>query len=369
MDRRQAVQGLAGILLFQQAPYLRAQTILVVGQSAPLSGANAEFGRAIYAGARAWFMQYNRRTGFQVQHSVLDDANDTTKSLANTKELLARGAGVLFGYASATLSLPALPLARDTKTLFFAPFTGASVIHDNFDPLVFTARASYKDEAEKFVDALKMFGANRIAVVHYSDRVGNENRDVVANTITQRQMTSTSIAIERNKQVPDDVILRLTSEKPEGILFTTLAAPTANIVTRAREKGLPRSTHLVTLSFVGPSQLHRLLAEESRGLVVSHVVPPPQSKLDIAQEHVAAMRDAGTEAGSPPSFASLEAYIAAKALTTAIDIAKSTRGVAVAAALENMNANFGGYRLKYSKTSRNGSRYVDYTVLGREVAA
>jgi ABC-type branched-subunit amino acid transport system substrate-binding protein len=77
-------------------------------------------------------------------------------------------------------------------------------------------------------------------------------------------------------------------------------------------------------------------------------------------EHGNAMR----AAGETPSFASLEAYIAAKALTTAIDRARSTRPAAIAAALETLDMDLGGYRLKYSRANRNGSNFVDYAILG-----
>jgi ABC-type branched-subunit amino acid transport system substrate-binding protein len=364
--RRRTLKGIAGVLLLQQAPFIRAQQRLQIGQSAPLSGQNAEFGKAIVAGARAWFARFNARNlGITIDHQVLDDGNDAARAGANAQALLARGASALFGYASATLSLPALPHARQVGAPFFAPFTGASVIHSGQDPLVFTARASYMQEAEKFTEVLGGFGASRVAVVHFADRVGNENRDVVVEAIKKYQLKPGPIvAIERNQPVSEEAVKQIVAARPDAVLFTVLASPTAHIVSRAKALGLSRGTFLVTLSFVGPSQLAKLLGDEARGIVVSHVVPKPWASLEIAREHGQAIRALG--AGDEPSFASLESYIAAKALSTAIERAKGTRPDVLLAAIEALNLDFGGYRLRYAKNNRHGSNFVDYTIIGQD---
>jgi branched-chain amino acid transport system substrate-binding protein len=365
-SRRAALKGLAAILALQQAPALHAQQRLLVGQSAPLSGPNADFGRAIVAGARAAILRHNARgTGFNVDLMAIDDANDAARSAANSEALIGQGASALFGYASATLSLPALPVVRRTGVPLFAPFTGAATIHNLQDPLVFTARASYAQEAEKFMEALDVFGVKTVAVVHFADRIGQENRDVVVEAIKRSgRHAGPFVAIERNQPVPPDAAAALAQAKPDGVLFTVLAAPTAQLVRQARASGLKPLTFLMALSFVGPSQLVGLLGDEARGIAVSHVVPRPWESLEVAQEHALALRALPTP--EAPSFASLESYIAAKALTTVLERTRSARPEALVAGLEQLSANFGGYRLRYGKGQRNGSSFVAYTILGKE---
>jgi branched-chain amino acid transport system substrate-binding protein len=364
--RRATLKGLAAALAAYQAPWVMAQQRVLVGQSAPLTGANAEFGKAIAAGAKAYFARYNARgRGLQIEHRVLDDGNDAARSAANTQTLLAQGASTLFGYASATLSLPALPLARQSGVPFFAPFTGAAAIHNLQDPLVFTARASYAQEVEKFMDAVQPFGIKSMAVVHYADRVGHENRDVVVAALQRHGLRADPIvAIERNKLVTADVAQSLADQRPEAVLFTVLAAPMAQLVQQLRSAGHKQLSFMIALSFVGPSQIVRLLGEQSRGVVVSHVVPRPWDHTEIAQEHAQAMRALPTP--ELPSFASLESYIAAKTLSQAFDRSRSTKPDALVAALESTDADLGGYRLRYGKNLRNGSSYVAYTIIGRE---
>jgi len=74
---------------------------------------------------------------------------------------------VLFGYASATLSAPALPLAEKHGIPLFAPFTGADAIHER-SRLVYTVRASYRDEMRAIVSMWGGVGLTRFAIVHHT---------------------------------------------------------------------------------------------------------------------------------------------------------------------------------------------------------
>ncbi|MBI3715194.1 MAG: ABC transporter substrate-binding protein, partial [Betaproteobacteria bacterium] len=131
---------------------LSARAEIVIGQSAPLTGGNAELGNDIRNGALAYFKKVNDAGGVRGQKIklvTLDDKNDTKLSAENTKKLLeGEEAVALFGYASATLSIPAMPAVAAAKVPFFAPFTGADAIRKQ-NEYVFTVRATYADEIDK----------------------------------------------------------------------------------------------------------------------------------------------------------------------------------------------------------------------------
>ena len=109
-----------------------AQKPWVVGQSAPLTGSNAAFGRDIRDGAAAYFKSVNAKGGvggMPVELVTLDDKNDRKQAGVNTQQLLTtHDAVALFGFASATLSLDAMPQAEKAGVLFFAPFSGADPV-------------------------------------------------------------------------------------------------------------------------------------------------------------------------------------------------------------------------------------------------
>src|SRR5688572_10964021 len=81
----------------------QAQDKWVVGQSAPLTGGNAQFGKDIRDGALAYFAMLNARGGVQgrpVELITLDDKNDRKQAGANAKTLLQnQNLLALFGFA------------------------------------------------------------------------------------------------------------------------------------------------------------------------------------------------------------------------------------------------------------------------------
>ena len=81
-----------GILaVLASAPLTQAQDAWIVGQSAPLTGSNAAFGKDIRDGALAWFKSVNARGGVggkPIELVTLDDANDRKTAGANTQKLL-----------------------------------------------------------------------------------------------------------------------------------------------------------------------------------------------------------------------------------------------------------------------------------------
>ena len=124
---------------------------ILIGQSAPLTGINAELGNDIRNGALAYFRKVNEAGGVhgrKIELVSLDDDNKVPRAEANTKKLVEEdGVFALFGYASATLSRPALPFVEKHRVPFLAPFTGADplrVVHK----YVYNVRGSYADELE-----------------------------------------------------------------------------------------------------------------------------------------------------------------------------------------------------------------------------
>src|SRR4051812_25081903 len=109
--------GLASVLLLAAFPALAAE--IVIGQSAPLSGSNADLGNDIRNGALAYFKKINDAGGLpqgKIKLFPLDDKTQTKLSEKNTKKLVnEENVAALFGYGSSTLSIPAMPTVADKK--------------------------------------------------------------------------------------------------------------------------------------------------------------------------------------------------------------------------------------------------------------
>lgn len=361
--------GIAGILASGQAPLLLAQSRpFIIGQSIPLTGTNAEFGLDIKAGVDAFLATSAKRgNGLKFLYKVLDDKNNPAEAAANTKKLIAEGCGVLFGYASATIALPSIPLAEAARIPIYAPFTGARTIHRSTSPVVYTARASYDAEAAKFSTVLQTFGVKRATVIHYDDPVGLENRDTCVEQLKTANIGCSSVAIKRNAAVAAEVTAKILASEPDVVLFTTLSKPSAELIQELRPK-LKKYAYFVALSFVGSSQLQTLLGDDARGLVVSHVVPQPwKSSIELVKSYQDALRAAGSS--RQPSFAGLEAYLALKGLEIALVKSSGTSGPAVGQALSALRTSFEGVTLDFTKDKHHGGSYVDYTVIRSKSSA
>src|SRR5436190_11403246 len=271
-----------------QAPGVSASTI-VFGQSAPLSGANAELGNDIRNGALAYFRKVNEAGGVhgrRLELITLDDANQVPRSEANTKELVEqKHIFALFGYASATLSRPALPTAEKHGVPFLAPFTGADPMRV-FNRYVYNMRASYADELEKIVEHFVPLGVKRFSVVYYDDIVGRENFSAVERALKKRSLEPVSMAAFKDRANPDiDAgVAAVAKGLPDVVILTTLYKASADFVKLARNSGL--AAQVVSNSFPGASPLAKELGREGAGVIVATVVPPPTKRsLAIVHEY------------------------------------------------------------------------------------
>ena len=377
MDRssRRAVYLGATLFLLAAAGTAQPQgvtpTTVVIGQSVPLSGSNKELGEDIRNGALAYFKKVNDAGGLngrRIELVTLDDANDIKRSGENGRVLLEeRGVLALFGYASATLSRPALPFVQKNKAPFLAPFTGADPMRV-FNPYVYNMRASYADELEKIVDHYTRFGIKRFSIVHYEDVVGKENYAAVDRALKSRNLAVVSVAAFKDRAKPDietgvkDVI----KGDPEVIILTTLYKATSDFVKLARKSG--SLAQMVSNSFPGSTPLANELGKEGVGVVVAQVVPSPsRMTLPIVVEYRAAVEK--LLGRQEYSFTSLEAYISAKVTVEAMRRAGANLSrESLLRALDSMSSyDAGGYMMSFSPTNHNGSNYVDLTIIGRDL--
>ena len=345
-----------------------AQDAWVVGQSAPLSGSNAAMGRDIRDGALAYFKAVNARGGVAgrpIELVTLDDANDRKTAGTNTQKLLAeKRPAALFGYASATLSLDAMPQAEKAGVLFFAPLSGADPVR-KAPPNVFTMRASYGEEMEKILAFWTGLGMKKVVVVHYDDEVGKQNFAVVARYLSEQSGTPpAALSLKRNQAVEDSHIDELRAHKPDVIINTTLSGAAAEISKRLVKRGafVPMSS----LSFVGAQQYIEAAGEAAAGVSIAQVVPNPSSNIAVVRECAKALADSGVT--RPMNSTHLESCIAAKVLTEAMR--RSKKPGDPAALLASMAAlgpfDTGGFVVHYGASRRHGSSYVELGMVTRD---
>jgi ABC-type branched-subunit amino acid transport system substrate-binding protein len=355
--------GLLPMLLLAASPTFAAE--IVVGQSAPLTGANAELGQDIRNGALAYFKKVNDAGGLpqgKIRLVTLDDRNDTKLSKENTGKLVDdENAVALFGYASSTLSLPAMPTVADRKVPFFAPFTGADTIRQQ-NEYVYTVRATYADEIGKIVNFWGNLGNTHVTVLHYDDKVGKENFETVAQALKKFGAAPVSVAIKRNAPVTAGQVKEVVDSNPNVLLVTTLYAPAAQLVKQLKQSG--KAYMVTSLSFAGASQLAKALGPDAVGVSMAIDVPTPRSlTIPVVRE----CSDAWAAAGQKESMSvtALESCIAAKVLVEGMR--RSGKEVTRASLHRSLAAlgrfDAGGYVVHFKPNFHHGGSYVSIVLL------
>lgn len=344
---------------------VHAQDKIVVGQSAPLTGGNAQFGKDIRDGANAYFSSLNAKGGIggkMVELQSLDDKNDRKTAAANAKTLLEKNVVALFGFASATLSLDAIPQAEAKDVPFFAPFSGANPVRVN-NPVLFTVRASYGDEMEKILNFWTSLGLKRVTVVHYEDEVGKQNLEVVVKYLQKINLSPKALPLKRNAQITKTEVQALLAQQPELILHTVLSGAAAQLQKELVDMGriIPTSS----LSFIGADQFIVAAGPSSAGVSISQVVPNPNSQIPAVRECAKAMEAAGIKGMNSTQ---LEACFAAKTLAEGMRRAKKpVTSKSLLDALTNLGTyDLGGYKIAFNAGAQHGSKFVDLAMVTRD---
>jgi branched-chain amino acid transport system substrate-binding protein len=350
------------------APAAWSQDILI-GQSVPLSGSNADIGRDMRDGAVAIFNRVNASNqlgGRKIQLVTLDNANNRQRAAENSQQLVNQGALALFGYNSATNSVDALPLVAQNNMLFFAPFSGSLSLRNHSN--VYTIRASYKDETLKILESKRSVGANKAVVVYYDDEVGRSNYEAVAGTFAEQGMERPrGVAVKRGGAAVDAAVVdNIVKDSPHYVLATTQFNVVGEFLKIANDKG--STIPVAALSFVNPDELVESVGNLARGTVVAQVMPSPRSSNQISVPLMKECADALSALnGARLNYTSLEACIGAKVLVEALK--KAGPQVTRASLLQAMG-NLGrldlkGFSLNFGPGQRHGSNWVELTILSR----
>jgi branched-chain amino acid transport system substrate-binding protein len=341
-----------------------AQERIVVGQSAPLTGENSTLGKDIRDGAFAYFKFINDAGGVngrKIELITLDDGNDRTRAGQNATKLLNENDAIaLFGFASATLSLDALPQAERLKAPVFATFTGASVVRKS--PVVFTIRPTYEEEMDKILEFWQSNGIQRVTVFHYDDEVGMQNLKAVSDRVKQRtNQPVVSVSIKRNEPVGDEIVQAIVKSDPQLLLSTVASKPAATLMEALRKNNKYYSTS--SSSFVGSAQLIRLMGSQGAGISITQVVPSPaHTTIPIVAECTRVLKAAQIP---DMNYTNLEACIGAKILVEGIR--KTGKNMSRSALLKSLQGlgtyDVGGFSVTFNRDSQHGSRWTELSVI------
>ena len=341
---------------------------IVLGQSAPLTGSGEDTGQQLRDGALAYFDHINSRGGVhgrKITLKTLDDASQPARAAANTKKLIEEeGVFALFGYVGIGSAAAALPLATQANIPLFAPSSGAHALRQPVNKNVFHIRASYSDEAEKIVQHVTTMGMKRIAVFYQDNEYGKAALEGIQMALKKRNLEP--IAIEAAKDAASDIttaVYKLHTANPQTVI---LAAPWESAVPFIRVMRASGSTAgFWGLSLLGSRGLAAEMGKEAAGVQISQVLPAPwDDRNAVIEEYRKLYLKNGKKEWS---YTSLEGFIAAKVFAEGLQ--RAGRGLSRASlvkALESMAPyDIGGMSVRFGPDKRDGSSYVDLTMISR----
>ncbi|NUN60845.1 MAG: ABC transporter substrate-binding protein [Burkholderiaceae bacterium] len=344
---------------------------IVLGQSLDLSGPLAEMAPDMVHATKVCFDAVNAQGGVhgrRIRVVTLDDGYKPDNTVKNVGKMIAED-GVfalcnLTGTANVAAILPMLAKENPPVPLI-SPFTGAELVRAPGLDHVFNIRASYGDEAEKLVQHLTTLGVPRISVLWVNNGFGKDGLAGVRKSMEKRGLRLHSDApIQADSSDVQQAVTTLSASEPDAIIMITAGAPTVSFIKTYRK--LSRGARFYTLSVMGTQATLRALGADGVGVVVTSVVPFPWSQsMPLAREYRAALQKGGFE--NNVSFIGLEAYLNAKVLVEGLRRAgKDLTRTRFLQALESLrHFDLGGFEVDYGKGVRQGSRFVDLTIIGK----
>ena len=256
-----------------------------------------------------------------------------------------------------------LEIIKDEKIPLIAPVTGASSLHEPMHRYLFNVRPRYRDEVRKTVEQVSSMGMRKIAVLVSNDSFGKDALEGLKTAIKQHNLPEPVIAnYERNTIAVTDAVKQILAAQPHVVMMFCTAKPCDAFIRQYRKAGGQQP--LFALSNVSSTAFTKGLGQDARGLGITQAFPNPRdTTIPISREFNIALKGAS---GVPNSYPTFEGYVSAKVLVEGLRKAgaKPTREGLVTALESLKGFDIGGITLNFSPTSRDGSDFIELTVIG-----
>ena len=306
---------------------------IVLGMSTALTGPTGELGKAMKQGVSVGLHRANRHGGVngrRLKLLALDDGYEPSRTSPNMRRLIEKeNVLAVIGNVGTPTAVVAVPIAKEKKVLFYAPFTGAGVLRQSPpNRYVINFRASYAEETSAMIDALvKQAGLRPTEIAFFTQKDSYGDAGYVGGIAALKQYglkdeeSVVHVRYERNTLAVENALATLIGAKslPRAIIMVGAYAPCAKFITLALEAGM--RPLFLNVSFVGSTPLARAIENRGGKVIVTQTVPHPhRSDLPIVREYRSDLRAFSSSA--TPSFGSLEGYIATRIFRESVTHAK-----------------------------------------------
>lgn len=344
-------------------------TELVIGQTSSFSGAIGGEVREQTEGAKLYLDFVNANGGVhgrKIRLVSMDDAFDAKRAAANARELVNKGVFALFLTRGTPQNEAILPVLKDSGTPLIAPSTGAIVLHEPLNPLVFNVRTRYQTEAERAIAQLHAQGITRIAVVHVNDSFGKDCLAGYMAGLKNARLEPVGVfSYDRAKGDTNEAAEKVIAARPQAIVTAGHSKPLSNLVRKVRASDVS-AVPIVTLSNLSSQSFLKDLGDVKHGVIVMQVFPNPTR--DFTRIAVEMKRMAASKPDFVVSHMAMEGFAAAKVLVEGLKRAGRTPSRAsLIAGLESLqDYDLGGLQVSYSPKNHSGLTFVDASIVNRK---
>jgi len=339
---------------------------VILGQSIYLTGGLAALGNDLTTGAKLYFEHVNAQGGVhgrQILLETLDDAHNPARAKENALTLLdSRNVFALFQFAGTGSVKAVAPIADKKQVPLCAAVATCPELRAKRFNQVFYVRAGNAQEINAITRHLATIERKRFAVIYLDAPYGRQGRAVAVQAAQKNKLfylvdAVINASVGDAKSVEKAVSL-IAAQKPDGVLLVTAGKVTAELVRSLGRQGI-RNDQIYALAAALSASEIKALGPFAKGVVVSQVIPDPFSR---SQPMVIDFNAALTKAGLKPNHALLEGWINAAVCTSALKKAGPNLDRAgFVKALETMDNNFAGMRVRFDKLKHGGSDYVELT--------
>lgn len=342
---------------------------IVVGQVAPLTGIEANQGRAYAAGLQLGLDAANKQAGIGHNFKLVkaDDTGDPEMTVPAARKLIgANNPMVLAGFfGSRNVGELGRSGLLEKEAVALVGYRGV-----DFEPSskqMFNVRASLADEMARITQHLATIGITRLALVH-EDGEGAKANVALAERAAKQYGASyiVKVAHPAGTVRMSATVQQVATAAPQAVLLLVNSAAAAAFIEQFRTEG--GTAQIIAHSAVDVVQLAKRLAEEHmKGVAIAQVMPSPYRITSRVTKDFADLVAASK--GSldvPPSYAMMEGYIAARVIVEAARRAgPAPSRQKLTAALETLEADLGGYGLNYKVNRVSGSRFVELSIINQ----
>jgi ABC-type branched-subunit amino acid transport system substrate-binding protein len=249
----------------------------------PLSGQSEFAGRETNVGVHSYINSVNDNGGIlgrKINLVNYDDRYEPEEAIKCFQRVLDEGAFGMTGIYGSPVSAKYLPMCTSHKIPIAGFYNGTYFVGEPVKRYVFSARASYRDEAHEAVAHLwKQSGFRKFAVIFQNDAYGVDNVEGVKEGLKKFGADVVGTAsYTRNKSDVGEAVAEIKKLNPEVVFLGAVYKPCAEIMKLAKQQ----DWHPVFVMNSGSSvdAFIDVAGADAEGMLFTEVVPPP-SRTDL----------------------------------------------------------------------------------------